>query len=203
MRESVTDLAAIAAEIARIRALSPDALGRCWRAVFGRKPPAGLSRELLGRMIAMGYRNRPSGVLIATAWRSWTALPATPHSVARHDLLTRAQFFSFSASTTPRGSAISLNTKLLRSAWEALRGPQVAPCPQRIRAAAVSGGLDPRPHRRRAFWLGDWTSFLFRFRIGCRHLAARQTKPPADLGCRCGGLSIFLFFVYLSSIAGT
>ena len=28
MRESVTDLAAIAAEIARIRALAPDALGR-------------------------------------------------------------------------------------------------------------------------------------------------------------------------------
>jgi hypothetical protein len=53
MRESVTDLAAIAAEIARIRALAPDALGRRCRAVFGRKPPASLSRELLGRMIAM------------------------------------------------------------------------------------------------------------------------------------------------------
>jgi Protein of unknown function (DUF2924) len=63
MRESVTDLAAIAAEIARIRALAPDALGRRWRAVFGRKPPAGLSRELLGRMIAMRIQEQAFGGL--------------------------------------------------------------------------------------------------------------------------------------------
>jgi hypothetical protein len=63
MRESVTDLAAIAAEIARIRALAPDALGRRWRAVFGRKPPAGLSRELRGRMIAMRIQEQAFGGL--------------------------------------------------------------------------------------------------------------------------------------------
>jgi hypothetical protein len=63
MRESVTDVAAIAAEIVRIRALSPDALGRRWRAVFGRKPPAGLSRELLGRMIAMRIQEQAFGGL--------------------------------------------------------------------------------------------------------------------------------------------
>src|SRR5579864_2210902 len=63
MRESVTDVAAIAAEIVRIRALSPDALERRWRAVFGRKPFAGLSRELLGRMIAMRIQEQAFGGL--------------------------------------------------------------------------------------------------------------------------------------------
>src|SRR5438105_1020919 len=49
MRRPVTDLAAVAAEIARIRSLPPDALRRRWQAVFGRKPPAGLSRDMLAR----------------------------------------------------------------------------------------------------------------------------------------------------------
>jgi hypothetical protein len=38
MREPVTEAAAIAAEIARIRSLAPDALRRRWRAVFGLRP---------------------------------------------------------------------------------------------------------------------------------------------------------------------
>jgi Protein of unknown function (DUF2924) len=63
MREPMTEVAAIAAEIARIRALAPAALGRCWRAVFGRKPPAGLSRDLLGRMIAMRIQEQAFGGL--------------------------------------------------------------------------------------------------------------------------------------------
>src|SRR5580692_6406675 len=63
MRKPMTDLAAIAAEIARIRALAPDALGRCWRAMFGRKPPAGLSKDLLGRMIAMRIQEQAFGGL--------------------------------------------------------------------------------------------------------------------------------------------
>jgi hypothetical protein len=63
MREPVTDLAAIAAEIARIHSLAPDALPRRWRAVFGRKPPAGLSTDLLGRMIAMRIQEQAFGGL--------------------------------------------------------------------------------------------------------------------------------------------
>ena len=56
-------------------------------------------------------------------------------------------------------------------------------------ARSVAG--DPVARRRRG---GDggglgfissvpagWTSFLFRFWLGSRHLAAGQTKPPADL----------------------
>ena len=63
MRAPVTDSTAIAAEIARIRSLPPDALRRRWRAEFGRKPPAGLSRDLLGRMIAWHIQERAFGGL--------------------------------------------------------------------------------------------------------------------------------------------
>ena len=63
MREPVTEAAAIAAEIACIRSLAPDALRRRWRAVFGRKPPAGLSKDLLGRMIAMRIQEQAFGGL--------------------------------------------------------------------------------------------------------------------------------------------
>jgi len=53
MREPVTEEAAIAAEIARIRSLPSEALRRRWQAVFGRKPPAALSKDLLGRMLVL------------------------------------------------------------------------------------------------------------------------------------------------------
>jgi hypothetical protein len=52
MRQQRTDPTAIEAEIARLRSLALDALRRHWRVVFGRTPHAGLSKDLLGRMIA-------------------------------------------------------------------------------------------------------------------------------------------------------
>jgi hypothetical protein len=52
MRRHVTDPAAIAAEIDRLRSCAPDALRRRWRVMFGRTPPAALSKDLLARMIA-------------------------------------------------------------------------------------------------------------------------------------------------------
>ena len=63
MRQPVTETVAIAAEIARIRSLPPAALRRRWRAEFGRQPPAGLSRDLLVRMIAMRLQERTFGGL--------------------------------------------------------------------------------------------------------------------------------------------
>ena len=63
MRQPVTDPAALAAEIARIRSLALDALRRRWRAEFGRAPPAGLSKDLLGRMIAWHIQERAFGGL--------------------------------------------------------------------------------------------------------------------------------------------
>jgi hypothetical protein len=63
MREPGTEEAAIAAEIARIRSLPSEALRRRWQAVFGRKPPAVLSKDLLGRIIAHHLQEQTFGGL--------------------------------------------------------------------------------------------------------------------------------------------
>ena len=61
MRQQRTEPAAIEAEIAQLRSLARDALRRRWRAVFGRPPPAGLSKDLLGRMIAWRMQEQAFG----------------------------------------------------------------------------------------------------------------------------------------------
>jgi hypothetical protein len=58
MRRRWREPAAIAAEIDRICSLRLDALRRQWRLVFGRVPPAGLSKDLLGRKIAARLQER-------------------------------------------------------------------------------------------------------------------------------------------------
>jgi Protein of unknown function (DUF2924) len=63
MQQQRTEAAAIEAEIARLRALALDALRRRWRVVFGRTPPAPLSKDLLGRMIAWRLQERAFGGL--------------------------------------------------------------------------------------------------------------------------------------------
>src|SRR6516162_8524043 len=63
MRRYSTDPAAIEAEITNLHSLAIDALRRHWRVVFGRTPPADLSRVLLGRMIAWRLQERAFGGL--------------------------------------------------------------------------------------------------------------------------------------------
>jgi hypothetical protein len=63
MRPQRTEPAAIEAEIARLRSLALDALRRRWRVVFGRTPPAGLSKDLLGRMMAWRLQEQAFGGL--------------------------------------------------------------------------------------------------------------------------------------------
>jgi hypothetical protein len=63
MHKSVTDPAAMAAEIDRICALPLDGVRRRWQVVFGRKPPGGLNKDLLGRMIAQRLQERAFGGL--------------------------------------------------------------------------------------------------------------------------------------------
>jgi hypothetical protein len=58
-----TEPAAIEAEIAHERSIALDALGRRWRMIFGRMPPADLSKDLLGRMIAYRLQERAFGGL--------------------------------------------------------------------------------------------------------------------------------------------
>src|SRR5215831_11484939 len=63
MRQQRTEAAAIEAEIAHLRSLALDALRRRWRAMFGRMPPAALSKDLLGRMIARRMQEQAFGGL--------------------------------------------------------------------------------------------------------------------------------------------
>jgi Protein of unknown function (DUF2924) len=74
MRQHQTGPAAIEVEITRLRSLALDALRRRWRAVFGRTPPAGLSKDLLGRMIACHLQERAFGGLDRESLRFLDAL---------------------------------------------------------------------------------------------------------------------------------
>ena len=65
MQRHATDPAMIEAEIAGLRSLALDALRRHWRLIFGRTPPAALSKDLLGRMIAYRLQERAFGGLEA------------------------------------------------------------------------------------------------------------------------------------------
>jgi hypothetical protein len=57
------DAAAVAAEIERVRSLSPAALRRRWQAEFGRPPPRSLTVDLLRRMIANRIQEQAFGTL--------------------------------------------------------------------------------------------------------------------------------------------
>jgi hypothetical protein len=57
------NLHAIAAEVARVRSLSGDALRRRWQSVFGRSPPERLTADLLRRMIAARIQEEAFGTL--------------------------------------------------------------------------------------------------------------------------------------------
>jgi hypothetical protein len=63
MQHQRIEAAAIEAEIACLRSLALDALRRRWRAVFGQTPPAALSNDLLGRMIAWRVQEQAFGGL--------------------------------------------------------------------------------------------------------------------------------------------
>jgi hypothetical protein len=63
MRGHSTNPPAIEAEIVHLRSLALDALRRRWRAVFGRTPPAGLSKDLPGRMMAWRTQKQAFGGL--------------------------------------------------------------------------------------------------------------------------------------------
>ena len=84
MRRSWREPAAIAAEIDRIRSLRLEALRRQWQLVFGRVPPADLSKDLLGRMIAARLQERAFGNLDRHSLRFL-------ESLARHERPPRRQ----------------------------------------------------------------------------------------------------------------
>src|SRR3979411_622833 len=63
MRQQRIEPAAVEAETRRLRSLALDALRRGWGVVLGRTPPAGLSKDLLGRMIAWRMQEQAFGGL--------------------------------------------------------------------------------------------------------------------------------------------
>ena len=109
MRQPVTDPAAIAAEIDRIRSLPLDALRGRWRGEFGRKPPAGLSKDMLGRMIAWQIQERAFGGLDREALTFLDSLARQIRPVASSNPA-RCWFASIRASATPSRSGARAST---------------------------------------------------------------------------------------------
>ena len=135
MRRRWREPAAIAAEIDRIRSLRLDALRRQWRLVFGRMPPAGLSKDLLGRMIAARLQERAFGGLDRDSLRFLESLarherpprrqlkPGTvlvrEYQGQRHTVTTVREGFEWQGTTYPSLSAIA--RAITGTAWSGPR----------------------------------------------------------------------------------
>jgi hypothetical protein len=63
MDQRPTDPAAIEAEVDQIKSLGIDALRQRWRMMFGSIPPKGLTKDILGRMIAYRIQEEAFGGL--------------------------------------------------------------------------------------------------------------------------------------------
>jgi len=135
MRQQRTEGAAIDAEIARLRSLALDALRRRWRVVFGRTPPAGLSKDLLGRMIAWRLQEQAFGGLDRESLRFLDGLARRggsprrrlkPGAVLvrdyqgqRHTITVASDGFDWQGTTYPRLSAIA--RAITGTAWSGPR----------------------------------------------------------------------------------
>jgi hypothetical protein len=63
MDQRTVDPAAIEAEVDQVRSLGIDALRRRWRMMFGAVPPKGLTKDIIGRMIAYRIQEEAFGGL--------------------------------------------------------------------------------------------------------------------------------------------
>jgi hypothetical protein len=152
MRHS-TDPVAIEAEIAHLRSLAIDALRRHWRLMFGRTPPAGLSKDLLGRMMAWRLQERAFGGLDRQSLRFLDSLarhgglprrqlkPGTvlvrDYQGQRHTVTIAPDGFDWQGTTYPSLSAIA--RAITGTAWS---GP-------RFFALARGNGTSARANRNR------------------------------------------------------
>jgi hypothetical protein len=155
--------AAIAAEIDRIRLLRLDAMRRQWRLAFGRVPPAGLGRDLLGRMIAAHLQERAFGGLDCDSLRFLESLARHQHPPRRqlkpgtvlvreyqgrrHTVTTVRDGFDWQGTTYPSLSAIA--RAITGTAWSgprffALRRAGEGSKPKRKLAATPDDGRRQR-----------------------------------------------------------
>jgi hypothetical protein len=163
MRRRWREPAAIAAEIDRIRSLRLDALRRHWRLVFGRMPPTGLSKDLLGRMIAARLQERAFGGLDRDSLRFLASLarherplrrqlkPGTvlvrEYQGRRHTVMTVRDGFDWQGTTYPSLSAIA--RAITGTSWSgprffALQGAGEGSKPKRKSAAVPDDGRRQR-----------------------------------------------------------
>jgi hypothetical protein len=168
MRRHWREPAAITAEIDRIRSLRLDALRRQWRLVFGRVPATGLSKDLLGRMIAARLQERAFGGLDRDSLRFLESLarhqrpprrPLKPGTVLvreyqgrRHTVTTVRDGFDWQGTTYPSLSAIA--RAITGTAWSGPRffALQGSTKPKRKPAAAPdNGGLSAGSQRTQWF----------------------------------------------------
>ena len=141
MRRHPIDTAAIAVEIARLRSLPFAALQRRWQAVFGRTPPVGLSKDLLGRMIACRMQEQAFGGLDRESLRFLDGLarhggaprrqlkPGTvlvrDYQGQRHTVTVASNGFDWQGTTYPSLSAIA--RAITGTAWSGPRFFALAP----------------------------------------------------------------------------
>ena len=163
MRRRWREPTAIAAEIDRIRSLRLDALRRKWRLMFGRMPPAGLSKDLLGRMLAARLQERAFGGLDRDSLRFLQSLarherpprrqlkPGTvlvrEYQGRRHIVTTVRDGFDWQGTTYRSLSAIA--RAITGTAWSgprffALQGAAEGSKPKRKSAAAADDGRRQR-----------------------------------------------------------
>ncbi len=166
MRQRWTDPAAIEAEIARIRSLPLDALRRRWRVMFGRTPPAALSKDLLGRMMACRLQEQAFGSLDRESLRFLDALarhggsprrqlkPGTvlvrDYHGQRHTVTVAPDGFNWQGTTYPSLSAIA--RAITGTAWSgprffALARGNGAPARRNKNASAREGRDGSQPAR--------------------------------------------------------
>jgi len=135
MRQHRKDPAAIEAEIARLRSLALDVLRRRWRVVFGRTPPAPLSKDMLGRMIAGRLQEQAFGGLDRESLRfleglarhgGWPRRRLNPGTVLvrdyqgqRHTVTVAADGFNWQGTTYASLSAIA--RAITGTAWSGPR----------------------------------------------------------------------------------
>jgi hypothetical protein len=165
MRLRWREATSIAAEIDRIRSLRLDALRRQWRLVFGRVPPAGLGKDLLGRMIAARLQERAFGGLDRDSLRFLESLArhqrpprrqlklgtvlVREYQGRRHIVTTLGDGFDWQGTTYPSLTAIA--RAITGTAWSgprffALHGAGSGSKPTRKLAAAPDdGGRQRRP----------------------------------------------------------
>jgi Protein of unknown function (DUF2924) len=161
-----TEPAAIEAQIAHLRSLALDALRRHWQVIFGRTPPADLSKDLLRRMIAWRLQEWAFGGLDRESLRFLDGLarhgsspqrrqlkPGTvlvrDYRGQRHTVTVVPDGFDWKGMTYPSLSAIA--RAITGTVWSgprffALERGNGAPSRRKNnRALEESDGLRPRP----------------------------------------------------------